>query len=134
MKSLAVTFARRLPRITIFTDPGTWTRTSLVIQELNTSVVPMPKATEPMAPTCGVCESEPTFNCPGSAYVSSMIEWQMPSEPLRSRKFAVQLDSRRARKILLLQLELRRQVEQPHLLLLFRNALRRETSNDRERK
>ena len=51
----------------IFTDSGTLTRTSFVIQELNTSVVPMPKATQPIAPTCGVCESEPIFSCPGSA-------------------------------------------------------------------
>ena len=31
------------------------------------NVVPMPKAMHPMAPTCGVCESDPTFTCPGSA-------------------------------------------------------------------
>ena len=67
MKSLAVTFGLRLPRITTFTDSGTFTRTSFVIHELNTSVVPMPKAMQPMAPTCGVCESEPTFTWPGSA-------------------------------------------------------------------
>src|SRR5437868_5638768 len=62
MKSLAVTLGRRLPRITTFTLSGTFTRTSFVIQELKTSVVPMPKAMQPIAPTCGVCESEPTFS------------------------------------------------------------------------
>ncbi len=67
MKSLAVTFGCFLPRITIFTDSGTLTRTSFVIHELKTSVVPIPKATHPIAPTCGVCESEPMFTCPGSA-------------------------------------------------------------------
>ena len=50
-----------------FTDSGTFTRTSLVIQALKTSVVPMPNATQPIAPTCGVCESEPMFNWPGNA-------------------------------------------------------------------
>ena len=50
MKSFAVTLSRFLPRITTFTDSGTFTRTSLVNQELKTSVVPMPKATQPMAP------------------------------------------------------------------------------------
>ena len=67
MKSFAVTFGCRLPRITILTDSGILTRTSFVIQELKTSVVPMPKAMHPIAPTCGVCESEPTLTCPGSA-------------------------------------------------------------------
>ena len=67
MKSFAVTFSRRLPRTMTFTDSGTFTRTSFVNHELKTSVVPMPKATQPTAPACGVCESDPTFNCPGSA-------------------------------------------------------------------
>ena len=57
----------RLPRMITFTDSGTFTRTSLVIQELKTSVVPMPKAMQPTAPKCGVCESEPTLSCPGNA-------------------------------------------------------------------
>ena len=67
MKSLAVTFSRLLPRMMTFTDSGTFTRTSFVNHELKTSVVPMPKATHPMAPTCGVCESVPTLSCPGRA-------------------------------------------------------------------
>ena len=31
------------------------------------SVVPTPKAMQPSAPLCGVCESVPTSNCPGRA-------------------------------------------------------------------
>ena len=31
------------------------------------SVVPTPKATQPSAPLCGVCESVPTISSPGSA-------------------------------------------------------------------
>jgi hypothetical protein len=38
-----------------------------VIHELKIAVVPTPKATQPMAPACGVCESEPMITCPGSA-------------------------------------------------------------------
>src|ERR1700751_1246633 len=56
MKSLAVTLGCFFPRIMTFTDSGTRTRTSFVIQELKTSVVPMPNATHPTAPTSGVCE------------------------------------------------------------------------------
>ncbi len=67
MKSFAVTFSRFLPRMMTFTDSGTFTRTSFVNHELKTSVVPMPKATQPIAPTCGVWESLPTFNWPGRA-------------------------------------------------------------------
>src|SRR5947208_3041388 len=67
MMSFAVTFACFLPRTIIFTDSGTRTRTSFVIHELNTSVVPIPKATQPIAPECGVWESEPTINWPGNA-------------------------------------------------------------------
>ena len=47
----------------------------------------------------------------------------MPSEPLRSRQLAVQLDAARLGEVLLLQLELGRQVEQSHLALLFRKHL-----------
>ena len=67
MKSFAVAFSRFLPRMITFTDSGTFTRTSLVNHALKTSVVPMPKATQPIAPTCGVCESLPTLSWPGSA-------------------------------------------------------------------
>ncbi len=31
------------------------------------SVLPTPKATQPSAPACGVCESVPTISSPGSA-------------------------------------------------------------------
>ena len=48
------------------------------------AVVPTPKATQPSAPLCGVCESVPTMSCPGSAYDSSILEWQMASEPSRT--------------------------------------------------
>ena len=48
------------------------------------------------------------------------MEWQMPSEPLRSRQLAVQLDSARLGEVFLLQLQLGRQVQQAHLALFFR--------------
>jgi len=67
MKSLAVTPRGRDPRISIFTDSGTVTRTSRVVQELKMSVVPTPNATHPSAPLWGVWESEPMITCPGSA-------------------------------------------------------------------
>ena len=67
MKSLAVTLSGRRPVTRTRTCSGTRTRTSLVIHELNTSVVPTPKATAPTAPACGVCESEPMMTWPGSA-------------------------------------------------------------------
>jgi hypothetical protein len=54
-----------------------------VIQELKMAVVPTPKATQPMAPECGVCESVPTISCPGSAWLSSIFEWQIASLPSR---------------------------------------------------
>ena len=42
-------------------------RTAPLTKALAMSVVPTPKATQPTAPLCGVCESVPTINCPGSA-------------------------------------------------------------------
>ena len=36
-----------------------------MIQELKIAVVPTPNATQPMAPACGVCESEPDDELPG---------------------------------------------------------------------
>jgi hypothetical protein len=42
-----------------------------VTKALAMSVVPTPKATQPTAPLCGVCESVPTINCPGNAYRSA---------------------------------------------------------------
>ncbi len=54
-----------------------------MIHELKIAVVPTPKATQPIAPECGVCESVPTTSCPGSAYDSSIFEWQIASEPSR---------------------------------------------------
>ena len=67
MKSLAVTLRACCPVTMTFTDSGTVTRTSLVIQELKIAVVPTPNATQPIAPACGVCESDPMMSCPGSA-------------------------------------------------------------------
>ena len=67
MKSLAVTFAGRFPLTSMRTVWGTRTRTSFVIHELKMSVVPTPKAMQPIAPECGVCESVPMMTCPGSA-------------------------------------------------------------------
>src|SRR6266513_797289 len=92
MKSFAVTFGWRLPRTVTFTDSGTFTRTSFVIHELKTSVVPIPNAMQPIAPECGVCESEPTTTCPGSALLS---------------------------EIALLQLQLCGEIEQAHLAPFF---------------
>ncbi len=59
MKSLAVTLSGFSPSTTTRKEGGTSTRTSLVIQLLKMAVVPTPKATQPTAPACGVCESEP---------------------------------------------------------------------------
>ena len=50
MKSFAVTFSGFRPLTTTRIVSGTFTRTSRVIQELKTSVVPMPKARHPSAP------------------------------------------------------------------------------------
>ena len=69
--------------MTTLNDFGTRTRTSLVIHELKMAVVPTPKATAPMAPAWGVCESDPMMSMPGSAYSSRILEWQMASEPCR---------------------------------------------------
>ena len=46
---------------------GTVRRTAPVTKALAMSVVPTPKATQPNAPLCGVCESVPTTTWPGSA-------------------------------------------------------------------
>ena len=67
MNSLLVIPSGFFPLISTRTDSGTVTRTSRVVQELKTSVVPTPNATHPRAPLCGVCESEPMITCPGSA-------------------------------------------------------------------
>ena len=42
-------------------------RTAPVMKALAMSVVPTPKATQPSAPLCGVCESVPAISSPGSA-------------------------------------------------------------------
>ena len=42
-------------------------RTAPVTNAFAMSVVPTPKATQPSAPLCGVCESVPTTTWPGSA-------------------------------------------------------------------
>jgi len=74
MKSFAVTFAGLRPWTITLKDFGTCARTSLVIQLLNTAVVPTPNATHPTAPACGVCESDPMMIWPGSACVSRIFE------------------------------------------------------------
>ena len=74
MKSFAVTLSGFRPLISTLKLGGTSTRTSFVIQELKIAVVPTPKATHPTAPACGVCESEPMINCPGSACDSRILE------------------------------------------------------------
>src|SRR5439155_457741 len=83
MKSLAVTFSGLCPRTTTLTVSGTVSRTSFVIQELKIAVVPTPNATHPIAPACGVWESEPMITIPGSACPSSIFEWQIASAPWR---------------------------------------------------
>ena len=45
------------------------------------AVVPTPNATHPTAPLCGVWLSLPMTTCPGSTCRSSILEWQMASEP-----------------------------------------------------
>ena len=64
---MAVTPGAGVPEITTLKEGGTCTRTSFVIQELKMAVVPTPNASAPMAPACGVCESEPMMSIPGSA-------------------------------------------------------------------
>ena len=46
---------------------GSANRTAPVTNALAMSVVPTPKATQPRAPLCGVCESVPTISMPGRA-------------------------------------------------------------------
>ena len=65
--SLAVTPAGNAPCNTTRTLSGQVTRTAPVTKALAMSVVPTPKATQPNAPLCGVCESVPTTTWPGLA-------------------------------------------------------------------
>ena len=85
MMSFAVTCRGFRPRTTTRNDFGTCTRTSRVIQLLNTAVVPTPNAMQPTAPACGVCESLPMITWPGSAWASRIFEWQIASDPRRPR-------------------------------------------------
>ena len=78
-----------------------------MIHELKIAVVPTPKATAPIAPACGVCESVPMMSMPGSAYSSRILEWQMASEPMAlPHLLTVQLDALPLGEIALLDLEL----------------------------
>ena len=81
MKSFAVMCSGRLPLTRMSTEWGTLIRTSFVSHELKMAVVPTPNASEPIAPACGVCESLPMINWPGSACCSRILEWHMASEP-----------------------------------------------------
>ena len=66
-RSLAVTPAGRSPSSSTRSTCGTVRRTAPVTKALAMSVVPTPKATQPSAPLCGVCESVPTTTWPGRA-------------------------------------------------------------------
>ncbi|MNT31711.1 hypothetical protein D3C72_1675580 [compost metagenome] len=58
--SLAVTPGGSAPVSSTRRDSGTVSRTAPVTKAFAMSVVPTPKATQPSAPLCGVCESVPT--------------------------------------------------------------------------
>ena len=119
MKSLAVTLACFLPRTTTLTDSGTFTRTSLVIQELKTSVVPMPKATAADGARVRRVRVRADDQLPGQRIA---LQHDGVADAFRAfavLQLAVQLDAALAGKVFLLELELAGEIEQPHLALLF---------------
>jgi hypothetical protein len=65
--SLAVTPSGSRPSRSTRSTGASVVRTAPVMKAFAMSVVPTPKATQPSAPLCGVCESVPTTTCPGSA-------------------------------------------------------------------
>jgi hypothetical protein len=67
MTSFAATPGGRGPWRATRIVAGTFTRTSPDSHAHATSVVPIPNATQPSAPACVVCESDPTTTWPGSA-------------------------------------------------------------------
>ncbi len=66
-RSFALVPGGSRPSTSMRSTSGLPKRTAPVMKALAMSVVPMPKATQPSAPLCGVCESVPTISSPGSA-------------------------------------------------------------------
>jgi len=79
----------------------------------------MPKATQPTAPTCGVCESEPTLSSPGQGVAFSDHGMTDALGALAIFQLAVQADALLFGKVFLLHFQLVGKVEQSHLLFLF---------------
>ena len=77
--SLAVTPFRRLPSTRMRIDFGLGWRMHWEASTISTSLVPMPKATAPIAPCVEVWESPQTMVIPGSERPrSGPTTWMMP--------------------------------------------------------
>jgi len=81
-----------VPRMTTFTDSGTFTRTSLVIQELKTSVGADAEGKRiPTAPTMRRMRVRADVHLSRQERkFSAITEWQMPSETFTIFQFAMQ--------------------------------------------